>query len=120
MRQLVALGFVLTLLINSCASSLNDLLETAEDEAALFEQAVIGADGSPLPSNDLAWADGMRELVLGDDGVDDEVLPTVPVGATQAELLEATPNAFAALRRKQLSGGLTVEVLESQLVVVRF
>lgn len=120
-------SLVVFALITSCVANLNDILETAEEEAEL-EQArariFIGADGATRSGSDeeeeyqaTAWAANMHKLVMGDEGVDDEVLPTIPVGAMEAELLDATTNAFAALKRKQLAGGLIVEVLESQIVV---
>ena len=68
-------------------------------------------DGDSAP---IGWGEELAQLVLGEDGVDDEVLPTIAVGASEAELPAASFNAVAALRRKQLSArsGLRVVVLE--------
>jgi len=67
----------------------------------------------------MAWAQALRELRLGEDGVEDEILPSIAVGAAEATLMDAPDaRAIAKLGRKQLAGHLKVEVLESQLVVI--
>lgn len=121
-------GSLFLLALAACSQlSIDEQLRTAEDEAEredLMRQAV-GADGT---SDELVdrlyddykageWAAGLREIVLSNEGVDDEVIPSIAVGDTEAELMEATVNAFAVLKRKQQASGLIVEVLESQLVV---
>ena len=93
----------------------------AEERPNVF---TIGSDGDVSDGSDDDemfghWAANMDELVLGEDEVEDERLPTIDVGDDQATLPDASPKALAVLRRKQLANmGLVVEVLESQLVVV--
>ena len=89
-------------------------LEDAEDEA---ERVQVQIDADALAEDiTMSWAANMLELRLGEDGVDDEVLPTITIGATEAELANA-PDAqgLRILGRKQLAGHLRVDVLESQV-----
>ena len=104
-------------------ASADAALEAAEDEELASmgaTRAAINAEGSVIDDADVTWAGAMTELTLGADGVDDERLPTIAVGATEAELPEASNNALAVLSRKQkmAGSGLRVDVLESQLVVI--
>ena len=96
----------------------NAALEAAEDEATNELQKVEVQPDGALAELEHGWAASLQELTLGEDGVDDERLPTISVGGDAAELPEASANAVAILRRKQLTGGLRVEVLENQVVVV--
>ena len=122
------LGLVTALLPLAClhAQSANAALEAAEDEMQRLEVSPLGAWGEEWGADGgsddspIGWGEELRQLVLGEDGVDEEVLPTIVVGASEAELPEASVNAVSALRRKQLGkrSGLRVSVLESQIVIV--
>ena len=49
------------------------------------------------------------QVRLGEDGVEDEVLPYIAVGATEATLMDApAPNDLARLRRQQIAGGASL------------
>ena len=65
------------------------------------------------------WASNMREIRLGANEVEDEVLPEIKVAADEATLMKAPgQKGLAVFMRKQLAGMLQVDVLENQLVVV--
>ena len=117
------------------AQSHDRLLQEAEDEAEEKVRAfqdefggttfTMSSDGNILGSDDaddedpLAWAAGMTELRLGEDGVEDEILPTIAWGADAATLMDApSAKAIAVMGRKQIAGHLQVEVLENQLVII--
>ena len=105
----------LLLVLSVCASA-RDLLEEAEaEERGVMSTTAFALGGESML--DGLWAAAMAEVRLGEDGVEDEVLPVITVRATEAELQEA-PGAqgMEVLRRKQFAG-LRIDVLESQLVV---
>lgn len=82
----------------------------------------VEADGSVLNNPGIGtseWAADMAALAFARGGVDDEVLPYIPVGATEAELKEAPASkGMAVLHRKTRFAGMLVHVLENQLVVL--
>ena len=125
-------SWLVAMLVASASCGHDELLERAEDEAAgrgpltAAERAVIAdrvqsvieADGG-LMRADASWAAGLTEVRFSDGGVDDEVLPYVPVGADEAELKVApAAKGMAVLHRKHKFSGLQVDVLENQLVVL--
>lgn len=83
-----------------------DLLEDAEDAEAKAENlARVG------------WAAGMKELVLGEDGVEDpEVMPMVGPDEAEASMVEAPDQASLEVLRSRSPTGF--QVYESQVVVV--
>ena len=136
-RTLVALS-----LLAMAFGSLNDDLEAAED-ASYMEVHSDGtvsrmvdrmADADQLRALDRMargddeeeeeywasrWASNMREIRLGANEVEDEVLPEIKVAADEATLMKAPgQKGLAVFMRKQLAGMLQVDVLENQLVVV--
>ena len=67
------------------------LLQQLVCARAFEEQAEIkvsvGAHGIEMVDDEVdrgAWAAEMSEVRLGEDGVEDEILPTIPVGAEEA------------------------------------
>ena len=113
------------------ARTADQALEAAEDEAMAQQPrglgsrmvdrfAAVNVDGGMLDvSSAVDWAVELRELRLGDDAYEDDMLPYIAVGDDAATLMEApSENGLAVLRRKQQYSGLEVEVLESQLVVL--
>ena len=112
------------------ARTADQALEAAEDEAMAQQPrglgsrmvdrfAAVNVDGGMLDvSSAVDWAVELRELRLGDDAYEDDMLPYIAVGDDAATLMEApSENGLAVLRRKQQYSRLEVEVLESQLVV---
>ena len=101
---LLPLVLCATALLTRCQSA-DELFERAEDEdvellisperqeeVAERVSAAIDAGGRVLVLNadEIAtWADQLTEVQFASDGVDDEILPYIPVGATNAELKEA-------------------------------
>lgn len=66
-----------------------------------------------------SWGLDMSQVRFSDAGVDDEVLPYIRVGATEAELKDAPASAgMAVLHRKHRFARLQVDVLENQLVIL--
>ena len=128
------LALLLVALVSGQERTANELLEAAEDEAATADERLrprrdhiaarvaaafsVAHDGR---IDDLvsSWADQMSEVRFSEGGVDDEVLPYIPVGATEAELKPApAAKGMAVLHRKQRFADLQVDVLENQLVVL--
>lgn len=113
--------FMLMAMVAAVAAgrSADEMLAQAEDEELNRVQLSSAFRVSTSDEDAIAWAAGMLEIRLGEDGVEDEILPTIPVGATQATMMDA-PDAkgVSVLGRKQLGQGLKVDVLESQLVII--
>ena len=110
----------------------NELLEAAEDEAAALGETLRREDIAARVASAFSvahdgrsdylmgsWAERLTEVRFSEGGVDDEVLPYIPVGATEAELKDApAAKGMAVLHRKQRFAALQVDVLENQLVVL--
>ena len=95
--------------------------------ASAFEEKAevrvrVGAHGIEVVDDEVsdrgAWAAEMSEVRLGENGVDDEILPTISVGAEEATLMDAPDANGMALLRRQQTAGARVDVLENQLVIV--
>jgi hypothetical protein len=132
--MVVAARVVLVCAVLVSSGTLNEMLEQAEDEAAsrmgqVFSReqiesrvaAAVGHAGSASPtlraSDD--WAAVMTGVTFAVGGVDDEILPYIAVGATEADLKEAPGSkGMAVLHRKNRFAGLRVQVLQNQLVVL--
>ena len=124
----LALVLCALLALVGAGRSADDLLAAAEDEAEKEEltdemRAQITARVAAAFGDDDAdgteWASRLTELRFSEGGVDDEVLPYIPVGASEAELKEApAAKGMAVLSRKQRFAGLKVEVLENQVVLL--
>jgi len=96
-----------------------DLLEQAEEEWQLEQHVMDSFSGSAAQSLDSSWASGMSSVLLGEDGVEDEVLPYIAVGDVSATLMDGLDGAslFQSLGPQLRSGG-RLDVLENQLVVI--
>lgn len=132
--MVVAAIVVLVCAVLVSSGTLNEMLEQAEDEAAssmgqVFSReqiesrvdAAVGHAGSTSPAlRDLDdWAAVMTGVTFAVGGVDDEILPYIAVGATEADLKEAPGSkGMAVLHRKNRFAGLRIQVLQNQLVVL--
>ena len=119
-------GGLATLLVGA-TKTMDEMLQDAEDEAeAMGRTTAFQVDSSGMLADrqiegveEEAWAASMAEVSFSEYGPDGEVLPSLRVGATDAELMEAPSHAgMEILRRKLMApGGMRLEVLQSQLVL---
>ena len=99
----------------ACARAFGELGEEAEVRVS------VGAHGIEVVDDEVdrgAWAAEMSEVRLGENGVEDEILPTIPVGAEEATLMDAPDAKGMGLLRRQQVAGARVDVLENQLVII--
>jgi hypothetical protein len=115
------LGILLGLCLSVWARSMDSMLEEAEDAAAVSLQQFTLPSGEvlDLATDKMSWAMAMQEVRFSEYGVDDEVLPSIAVGATEAVMMEVpSPQGMEVLRRKLLGGFLQLDVLQNQLAVI--